>query len=612
MNLGQLPTPALVQTLAHPNIWQRRMAQRLLNERHDPLARQPLDRLARSGQTVESRLAALWTFYGSGLLNDALLDDLAADPEPAIRTWVARLSGERHDASPKVLARLLALASDKDPSVRVGVATAVRQFTSGSLTVDTPVPSNLAGVDVIPILGTLLSQPNTDTDPLLPFMIWTAAEPVVARDPQAVLAWLTQHGGTAFPASGNFAGRVLRRLCDTQKPEALDQALAFVTGLTPEDAPLAGAALEGLIQGLKERVYLPKSPIAPFLSHLDRSADPQVRRYAGQLGSLWGDAAETTKTLAGIRDPQTPLEQRLQYIRAAHRMRSPEARETLLALLSPGAPEPLVLETLAALGEVGGDGSVANSVVSRYGGFTPAARRAALEMLASRTSWARVFLGAVEAKTIAALDVPIPVIRELSKSKDQSIRDRAVKSLGRYREPNADKAKIIAQKKQIVLHGDYDLEAGHQIAKKTCFICHKLHGEGAEVGPDLTGVGRSTLDALLANVIDPNQFIGKGYENVEVETKDGRSLSGRLVEDTDTHIKLLSAGPREEVVSRNDLSSLKVSATSVMPEGLEQMPEADFRNLMWYILNPPQDGRKMTPELYRQLVGEQERVAPAP
>ena len=45
--------------------------------------------------------------------------------------------------------------------------------------------------------------------------------------------------------------------------------------------------------------------------------------------------------------------------------------------------------------------------------------------------------------------------------------------------------------------GPPDLQAGHELAKKTCFVCHKLNGEGAEVGPDLTGVGRSTLDAPL-------------------------------------------------------------------------------------------------------------------
>src|SRR5207247_7631889 len=150
-----------------------------------------------------------------------------------------------------------------------------------------------------------------------------------------------------------------------------------------------------------------------------------------------------------------------------------------------------------------------------------------------------------------------------------------------------------------------DLEGGHEVAMKACLTCHKLHGEGAEVGPDLTGVGRSSLDALLANVIDPNQIIGKGYENVEVETKDGRSVSGRLVENTDTRIKLLSAGPKEEIIAKSDIANLRVSELSVMPEGLEQIPEADFRNLILYILHPPQDNRPMTPELRRELVGQE-------
>src|SRR5207244_255953 len=135
--------------------------------------------------------------------------------------------------------------------------------------------------------------------------------------------------------------------------------------------------------------------------------------------------------------------------------------------------------------------------------------------------------------------------------------------------------------------------------------CHKFYGEGAEVGPDLTGAGRSTLDALLHNLINPNEIVGKGYENVEVETKDGRSLSGRLVEDTATRVKLLSAGPKEEVLAKSDLASMRVSELSVMPEGLEQMPDADFCNLIWYILCPPQDNRPMTSQLRRELIGKE-------
>src|SRR5690606_7191125 len=150
--------------------------------------------------------------------------------------------------------------------------------------------------------------------------------------------------------------------------------------------------------------------------------------------------------------------------------------------------------------------------------------------------------------------------------------------------------------------GTPNMERGREIARSSCFVCHKLNGEGADVGPDLTGVGRSTLDALLANIIDPNQIIGKGYENVYVETKDERSVSGRLVENTDTHVKLLSAGPTETVVAKSDIESMRVSELSVMPEGLEQMPDSDFRDMIWFILSPPEEG-PLTPEKRKALIG---------
>src|SRR5438552_3510244 len=91
-----------------------------------------------------------WLVYvrpSAGLLDEATLDKCAADPEPGIRTWVARLTGERRIGSEAALGRLLGLASDAEAPVRLGVATAIRQFVSGSLTVNTPVIGELSGVN---------------------------------------------------------------------------------------------------------------------------------------------------------------------------------------------------------------------------------------------------------------------------------------------------------------------------------------------------------------------------------------------------------------------------------------------------------------------------------
>jgi len=42
-------------------------------------------------------------------------------------------------------------------------------------------------------------------------------------------------------------------------------------------------------------------------------------------------------------------------------------------------------------------------------------------------------------------------------------------------------------------------------------------------------------------------------------------------------VKLLSAGPKEEVVARTDIAKLREAKCRSWPEGLEQMPDADFR-----------------------------------
>ncbi|HSY19950.1 MAG TPA: PVC-type heme-binding CxxCH protein, partial [Candidatus Acidoferrales bacterium] len=228
MNLGKLSTEKLVQELAHPNIWQRRVAERLLSERRDPKAAGPLKKLLATGGTLEARLFALWTLHSSGQLEEPVLTGLAEDKEPAMRTWVARLAGERRIASDNIMEKLLMLAGDPDPSVRLAVATAMRQFASGSLTVDTPVPDALKDVEIGPILAKVGATSKDGKDPLIPFMIWQAAEPSVAADPQPALNWLGENGPAYMPLTGQIIRKVMRRICDANDPGRLDAAMEFL------------------------------------------------------------------------------------------------------------------------------------------------------------------------------------------------------------------------------------------------------------------------------------------------------------------------------------------------------------------------------------------------
>jgi putative heme-binding domain-containing protein len=349
------------------------------------------------------------------------------------------------------------------------------------------------------------------------------------------------------------------------------------------------AVLDGLIEGQRAKPLVPDVDTASLFTALNSSSNIRIKQRGQELGTLWGNAASIEATLKIINDSTQTLDQRKKAIAVAKTLKNQAVTDALLKAVNPKDKEDLVVEAIRTLGELGGD-MVADNLLGLWSSLTPATKTAAAEVLVSRRRWAISLLSAVEGKQISPSELPMTAIRALADSKDDFIRQRAAQAIGRIREANADKQKIIEEKKAMILKGGPpDLKAGHEMAKKTCFLCHKLNGEGADVGPDLTGVGRSSLDALLVNVIDPNLVVGKGYENVIIETKDGQTVSGRMVENTDSRVKLLASGPKEEVIAKSDIQAMRVSEMSVMPEGLEQMPDQDFRNLILYVLNGGQE-----------------------
>jgi putative heme-binding domain-containing protein len=192
------------------------------------------------------------------------------------------------------------------------------------------------------------------------------------------------------------------------------------------------------------------------------------------------------------------------------------------------------------------------------------------------------------------------VIRALTSSKNPEVRKHAEAIYGSFKESSDDLKVLIAAKKKACLEGEPDLAQGKLLFQTTCMVCHAFHGGGQKVGPELIGSGRSNLDALLANVIDPNQIIGNGYENVIVTTKDNRTLMGRVTEDTPSHVKLLAIGGAETVVSRDQIAKLDNTHQSLMPMGFGGLPDDQFRNLIWYVLAPPEEG-PLTQEKKQQL-----------
>jgi putative heme-binding domain-containing protein len=127
-----------------------------------------------------------------------------------------------------------------------------------------------------------------------------------------------------------------------------------------------------------------------------------------------------------------------------------------------------------------------------------------------------------------------------------------------------------------------------------CGVCHRLFARGAEVGPDLTAYQRTDLPGLLLNILNPSAEIREGYEAFTVETKDGRNLTGFVVDKDPQVVVLRTADARTVSIPRNDVESMERAPGSIMPEGLlTGLSDAEVRDLFAYIRStqPLNDGK---------------------
>src|SRR5262249_37662659 len=121
-----------------------------------------------------------------------------------------------------------------------------------------------------------------------------------------------------------------------------------------------------------------------------------------------------------------------------------------------------------------------------------------------------------------------------------------------------------------------------------CAVCHRLYGEGKSIGPDLTGSGRSNLDYLLENIVDPSAIVPADYRVSNVELKDDRSFTGIVVARNERTIELQMQHERL-VIERADIQELRQGTLSLMPEGLlETLKQDEIRDLIGYLMSPRQ------------------------
>lgn len=118
-----------------------------------------------------------------------------------------------------------------------------------------------------------------------------------------------------------------------------------------------------------------------------------------------------------------------------------------------------------------------------------------------------------------------------------------------------------------------------------CVKCHRVTGEGGDVGPDLTQIGvQFDRKALAESVLWPSRVVREGYQQTVIELKDGESVSGLVKGETAESITLRGADGLNQTIAKSQIQSRDTSALSLMPEGLHSaITPQEFADLLSYL-----------------------------
>ena len=583
----------------------------------DSVAVKQLEELAQS-KDVAQQLRAIYTLHAIGALKREHIEHLMKATGPNsehIRATAIKLAAEDGQFVDGTMWDIGGLAtSDPSPVVRLAIASALQRIrlisqpATGEL-----VPIKIEDPDdrrahalrlqLLDIAHHLLAHADDSDDHNLPLMIWYGVEPIVSVAPAYGLILASN---SKLPKVTQL---IYRRLASDDAGRA---ALLNAVGKTTVEATQR-QMLDEVVASISKQGHLKMPESWPSIyEQLARHTAADIRQKAQFITVKFGDKSIFPALRNIVADSKADADARLQALEALVTGKDAELPKLLQGKLEDSAIRRASLRALAQFA----DDNTAPAILKSYKTFTDDEKQDAITTLAARPSTALALLTAIEKRDVARTDLSAFTVGQMLRLKHDDLSKRLTEVWGAIRSTTEDKQKLIAEFKGKLKPGILaagDLSDGRAVFAKTCAKCHKLFGEGGQIGPDITGSNRGNLDYILENILDPSAVIGRDYQMTSLELKDGRVVSGLVKEDNASALVMQTIN---EVVTvpKADIETRTLQAVSMMPDNqLQAMKFEEQRDLLAYLASPsqvplPGAGPIMNPQTKRiagALEGEQ-------
>ncbi|MEM9588830.1 MAG: c-type cytochrome, partial [Planctomycetota bacterium] len=262
---------------------------------------------------------------------------------------------------------------------------------------------------------------------------------------------------------------------------------------------------------------------------------------------------------------------------------SDEELQWLIDLLDPTVPvsvQSAAVDRLAQMGE-----KAVDRVFEVWDQLTATVRDQCVQSVLTHLPWNPVLLDAIESQRVGVNDLTAAARQQIRESGTRAMKVRSARLI--VDTSPKEKAELI-ERYLAAFNETADPQAGQQVYKAKCAVCHQSDTRGLAVGASLDNVTDRRDRSWVESILDPNRAVDPQYQNQLIETNDGRVLSGAIAAEAGGSVTLAHADGKRTTIDRANIASMRNTGRSLMPEGFEsQITPAQMQDLVTYLQQQP-------------------------